>query len=97
MGSLQKTRPRKVSPPMHNCTKTPPFCVRARRGSKRAQRGRMDAFIWADREKGKDGRPCRASATLGRAGCIDQGTGGKQRKTNTARLSVDNRRSVRRE
>ncbi|MGJ0626406.1 hypothetical protein [Xenorhabdus bovienii] len=56
----------------------------------------MDAFIWADREKGKDGRPCRASATLGRAGCIDQGTGGKQRKTNTARLSGNNRRSVRR-
>ncbi|WP_258087244.1 hypothetical protein, partial [Xenorhabdus bovienii] len=73
MGSLQKTRPRKVSPPMHNCTKTPPFCVRARRGSKRAQWGRMDAFIWADRKKGKDGRPCRTSATQGRAGRIDQG------------------------
>ncbi|CBJ81921.1 hypothetical protein XBJ2_1510005 [Xenorhabdus bovienii str. Jollieti] len=29
---------------MHNCTKTRPFCVRARRGSKRPQWGRMDAF-----------------------------------------------------
>ncbi|MGJ0626377.1 hypothetical protein [Xenorhabdus bovienii] len=30
----------------------------------------MDALIWADREKGKDGRPCCASATLGRAGRV---------------------------
>ncbi|CDH32751.1 hypothetical protein XBI1_2100002 [Xenorhabdus bovienii str. Intermedium] len=70
--------------------------MRARRGSKRAQRGRMDAFIWADRDGGKDGRPCRASATQGRAERIDQGVDGKQRKTNTTRLSEDNRRSVRR-
>ncbi|MDE1490528.1 hypothetical protein [Xenorhabdus bovienii] len=56
----------------------------------------MDAFIWADRDDGKDGRPCRASAALGRAGCIDQGVEGKQQKTNTTRLSEDNRRRVRR-
>ncbi|WP_155362193.1 hypothetical protein [Xenorhabdus bovienii] len=56
----------------------------------------MDAFIWADRDGGKDGRPCRASATQGRAERIDQGVDGKQRKTNTTRLSEDNRRSVRR-
>ncbi|MEI8662597.1 hypothetical protein [Xenorhabdus bovienii] len=40
----------------------------------------MDAFIWADRDDGKDGRPCRVSATLGRAGCIDQGVRWKTTK-----------------
>ncbi|MDE9494713.1 hypothetical protein KKJ09_14265 [Xenorhabdus bovienii] len=39
-----------------------------------------DGRVYLGGSDGKDGRPCRASATLGRAGCIDQGVRWKTTK-----------------
>ncbi|MBD2825670.1 hypothetical protein [Xenorhabdus szentirmaii] len=80
---------------MHDCTKTPPCCVRARRGSNRAQGVGEKSIFWGISRKSKMRHP---RAPMGRSGAFGVSVrmgGGEARKVNTARLSENNRRCVR--